>query len=209
MARKAGALLIFDELITGYRYPGGSVQKARGVTPDLACLGKAIASGMPLSALVGKADLLQRGLPNVHYGPTFKAESYSFVAAKASIEVCRREPVARYVWTYGERLREGIRRLCSETGVAAEIKGLPFRMSFHFRETDPERLLKKRTLFQQELLRAGVSTYNGVMLPSYAHDDVALEQTLDRTGKALEVVAMADRTEDWDRYLEIPLWNNH
>ena len=100
-AKEAGALLIYDEIITGYRYPSGSVQRATGVIPDLTCLGKALSAGMPLSALVGRAHIFQRSMHNTHYGPTFRGEIYSFAAAKAAIHIYRDEPVAEYVWDYG------------------------------------------------------------------------------------------------------------
>src|SRR5439155_10687860 len=93
LTRRAGALLIYDEIITGFRYPSGSVQKATGIVPDLACFGKALAAGMPLSALVGRRDLFQRGMARIHYGPTFKGEVYSFAAAKAALQIYREQDV--------------------------------------------------------------------------------------------------------------------
>ena len=204
-ARKAGALLVFDEIVTGYRYPKGSVQKAKGVVPDLTCLGKALASGMPLSALVGRAHIFQGNLHKTRYGSTFQNEIYSIAAAKAAIGIYREEPVAEYVWNYGEKLREGIHAICTQLGIQAECKGPPFRMALTFQEQDIERLYMKRSLYYQELLKEGVMTYNGIMLPSYAHDEPALERTLSAIGNALDVVAIADRKNELDRYLEIPL----
>jgi glutamate-1-semialdehyde 2,1-aminomutase len=204
-AQEAGALLIYDEIITGYRYPCGSVQRATGVIPDLTCLGKALSAGMPLSALVGRAHIFQRSMHNTHYGPTFRGEIYSFAAAKAAIHIYRHEPVAEYVWDYGTRLQQGINRLCQQLGIAAACVGPPFRMALAFNEPDAERLRLKRTLCQQELFKAGVITYNGVMLPSYAHGDPVLQATLEAFGLALERVALAEREDAFHRYLEIPL----
>ena len=139
-AQEVGALLIYDEIITGYRYPSGSVQRATGVIPDLTCLGKALSAGMPLSALVGRAHIFQRSMHNTHYGPTFRGEIYSFAAAKAAIHIYRSEPVAEYVWDYGTRLQQGINRLCHQLGIAAACVGPPFRMALAFNEPDAERL---------------------------------------------------------------------
>jgi glutamate-1-semialdehyde 2,1-aminomutase len=203
-AREAGALLVFDEIVTGYRYPQHSVQKATGVVPDLTCLGKALASGMPLSALAGRAPILQRALPSTRYGPTFKGEIYSFAAARAAIEIYRSEPVADTVWRLGVKLKDGINAHCQRIGLRASCVGPPFRMAVIFDEPDPYRLRKKKTLYQQELLRQGISTYGGIMLPSYAHDDIVIELTLTAVGHALETVNDADRHDDFDRRLEIP-----
>ncbi|MCG6880325.1 MAG: aminotransferase class III-fold pyridoxal phosphate-dependent enzyme [Deltaproteobacteria bacterium] len=204
-ARSAGALLVFDEIITGYRYPSGSVQKATGIVPDLACLGKAIASGMPLSALVGRAHIFERAMERSHYGPTFKGEIYSFGAAKAAIQIYRSEPVAQKVWDYGTKLKQEINSLCEKNRVNAECKGPPFRMAVIFREADPDRLRLKRTLYIQELLKQGITTYNGIMLPSYAHDDLIMKQTIEAIGETFERVAHAERCNDFESYLEIPV----
>jgi glutamate-1-semialdehyde 2,1-aminomutase len=203
-ARRAGALLVFDEIITGYRYRQGSVQKATGVIPDLTCLGKALASGLPLAALVGKSRIFHAPFWKTHYCPTFKGDAYALAAAKAAIGIYRTEPVAEHIWAHGERLRSGIDAICRDLGVAARCQGPPFRMGVHFPDPDPYCARLKRTLFMQELLKEGVITVTGMMLPSYAHDDAVLDQTLCAIATAMEVVAAAERSGDFDRYLEIP-----
>jgi glutamate-1-semialdehyde 2,1-aminomutase len=203
-ARRSKAILIFDEVITGYRYRTGSVQKATGIVPDLTCLGKALASGMPLSAVVGAARIFHTAFPRTHYCPTFKGEVYSFAAAKAAIGVYRSEPVIEHIWRHGEELRAGIHRISQDVGVAVECKGPPFRMGVHF-PGDPVTRRFKRTIFMQELLKEGVITVTGVMLPSYAHDAAVLARTLGAVGEALDKVAWAARTGDYDRLVEIPL----
>jgi len=204
MTREAGALLIYDEIMTGFRYPGGSVQRATGVIPDLTCLGKALGGGMPLSAFVGRAHILQRAMEHTHYGPTYRGEIYSLAAARAALDIYRSEPVADHVWRFGNRLRDGVNALCSELGVAAALIGPPFRMGLVFDEPDPQRFGLKRSLYQQELLKAGLITYDGMMLPSLAHDDAVLTATLGAVRGALGLVAQADREGDFDRYLELP-----
>src|SRR5262245_44793081 len=204
MTRDAGALLIFDEIMTGFRYPGGSVQKATGVVPDLACFGKALGGGMPLSAFVGRAHILQRAMEHTHYGPTYRGEIYSLAAARAALHIYRSEPGADYVWRFGSRLRQGVDALCAELSVSAALVGPPFRMGLVFDEEDPQRFNLKRRLYQQELLKAGIITYDGMMLPSFAHDDAVLTITLAAVRTALGTLAQADREGDLDRYLELP-----
>jgi glutamate-1-semialdehyde aminotransferase len=204
MTREAGALLVYDEIMTGFRYPGGSAQQATGVVPDLACLGKALANGMPLSALVGRAHILQRVMEHTHYGPTYKGEVYSLAAARAALQIYRREPVAAHVWRHGEHLRTAVHSVCDELGISARMIGPPFRLGLIFGEDDAHRLVLKRTLYHQELLKAGLVTYDGLMLPSYAHDDAASEAALAAVRRALGVVARAERQDDLERSLEIP-----
>jgi len=204
--KSAGALLVFDEVITGYRYRQGSVQRARGVTPDLTCLGKAVASGMPLSVLLGRGDVMERAYGHAHYGPTFQAEAWSLAAAKATIGVFRREPVGEYVWQHGEVLSTGIEKALAEAGLRGEMRGPPFRMSLALLEEDATQLHLQRTLLQQELLRHGVSIYNnGVMLPCFAHDQTTLSSTLAAFRAAADTVVTAMHDGSLTRRITIPL----
>ena len=87
LSHREGALVIFDEMMTGFRYPGGSVQHAAGVRPDLTCLGKALSAGMPLSALVGRRDIFDSAIARIAYEPTFKGEAYSLAAAREALRI--------------------------------------------------------------------------------------------------------------------------
>ena len=204
-ARSAGALLIFDEIMTGFRYPGGSVQQATGVIPDLTCLGKALGGGMPLSALVGRAAIMESAMHRTHYGPTFKGEIYSLAAASAALKIYRAEPVAEHVWQHGQKLQIGLNRLCEDLGVNARCVGPAFRMTVVFSDDDANLARLQRTLYFQELLKRQIMTYNGFMLPSYAHDDEVLSELLECAGQAFECVVRAERNGSMDRVIEIPL----
>ena len=167
LTRREGALLVFDEIITGFRYPGGSVQKATGVIPDLACFGKALAAGMPLSALVGRREVMERSMARIHYGPTFKGEVYSLAAAKAALRIYREQDVAGHVWRFGSQLQAAVNDLCHDHDIPGELVGPPFRLVMAFHEKDAELNLLLRTLLQQELMKSGVLTYKGYMLPGF------------------------------------------
>jgi glutamate-1-semialdehyde aminotransferase/predicted aldo/keto reductase-like oxidoreductase len=204
-ARQAQALLIFDEIVTGFRYPQGSAQRAYGITPDLTCLGKALASGMPLSALLGPYRIFLEYFHKTHFCPTFKGEVYSLAAARSAIRIYRSEPVAKHIWRYGQELRKGIHDVCRQVGIDGECTGPPFRIAFIFREPDAARRQLKRTLLMQELLKERVITVTGMMLPSYAHGEETLRRTIAAFAKALEIVEHADRRNELHRYIELVL----
>ena len=204
LARSHGALLIFDEIMTGFRYPEGSVQKALGVTPDLTCLGKALSAGMPLSAVVGRREIFTQTLHRIAYTPTFKGEVYSFAAARAALRLYRETDVPGHICGYGQRLKEGVTALCGAHGVPARMIGPPFRMTIAFGERHPERQTLMRTLMQQELTRQGVLTFKGFMLPSLAHDDTALAKTLQAFDAALGVLTDSLADDSLLRRVEIP-----
>ncbi|MFL6797472.1 MAG: aminotransferase class III-fold pyridoxal phosphate-dependent enzyme [Xanthobacteraceae bacterium] len=204
--RAAGGLLIFDEIITGFRYPGGSVQKATNVIPDLACFGKALGNGFPISALLGRRDLM-RLMSRTFYGPTFKGEVYSLAAARSALTIYGSEPVAEHVCLFGQRLRAGLMQICGACGVDARVVGPPFRMRLVFAEPDPLRRKLLHTLYVQQLLGAGLITYQGIMLPSYAHGEAELSHTMSVMEDALGRCAHYSERESIElhRCIEIPL----
>lgn len=201
--RDHGAILIFDEILTGFRHVAGSVQGATGVTPDLTCLGKALSAGMPLSALVGRRELIQPNLDAAFYHPTYKGEAYSLAAAVAALSVYRRDDVPGKIYSFGTSLMDGVNQISREIGVAGEMIGLPFRMVYRFAESDPTRRMLMRTLLHQALLARGVLTFRGFMLPSLAHEEAELAQTLEAFGDALKHVGEVAEAGDFERHLEI------
>jgi len=205
ITRAEGAVLVFDEVMTGFRYRDGSVQQATGVVPDLACLGKALASGMPLSAVVGRRSIMAPALARICYHPTFKGEAYSFAAAEAALAHYRAHDVPGALQRFSERLRLGVDDLSRELGIAGALVGLPFRMAYRFDEPDPRVRAEKRTLLQQELLLEGVLTFRGMMLPSVAHGEPELDRTLTAFRSALTRVRDAAAQNRLGSQVEIPL----
>jgi glutamate-1-semialdehyde aminotransferase len=160
---------------------------------------------MPLSALLMPYRLCLEHFHKTHFHPTFRHEVYSLAAAERAIQIYRAEPVADHIWRYGDALRTGIAHICRDLGIAGGCTGPPFRMQFIFQESDPERRRLKRSLLLQELFKQRVVTFLCMLLPSYAHDDAVLQQTLTAFGNALDVVADAERHNDFHRRLELHL----
>jgi glutamate-1-semialdehyde aminotransferase len=192
IAHDHGALLVFDEMVTGFRLANGGAQELFGVTPDLACVGKGLANGMPLAAIVGKREYM-RHLPETAYGMTFRGETLSLAAARAVLGVLQEEPVTEHLARVGTQVREAFHEACEREGIGCELLGPPPRMSFVFKDgggLDPERL---RTLFVRECARNGVLT-TGTLLPTYAHDQDAIDQTLQAFALSLRTLSEAIRT---------------
>jgi glutamate-1-semialdehyde 2,1-aminomutase len=127
LATKHGTVLVFDEVITGFRHGLGGYQAIAGVTPDLTTLGKAMANGWPVSALGGKAELMDLfsttpGQPAFFAG-TFNGHPATTAAALATIEKLQNEPVHEHVFRLGERARTGLTELYDRLGVAAVVSG--------------------------------------------------------------------------------------
>jgi glutamate-1-semialdehyde aminotransferase len=187
LADHHGALLVFDEMVTAFRLANGGAQEVFGVTPDLACVGKAIGNGMPLSALVGRARHM-RHLPHVAYGMTFRGETLSLAAARATLGVLRDEPVVQRLAAVGARVRSEFAAMCEERGIRGELSGPDARLTFCFQGQGGVRADRLTTLFLGECAAQGVLT-TGTLLPSYAHDDGAVERSIEGFGRALDSVA--------------------
>jgi len=124
LAHRHGALFILDEMRSGFRLALGGAQEYYGVTPDLACFGKAMANGYAISTLVGRAEVMNSLLQS-HLSSTFYTNSIAMAAAVANIERMKRGDIIAHLWTIGEALQNGMRQLICDTGVQAEVVGMP------------------------------------------------------------------------------------
>lgn len=118
LCNRHGVVLIFDEIVTGFRLHLGGAQAAYSVVPDLACFGKAMANGMPVSALVGSRDIMRR-MEDIFFSTTFGGESLSLSAAIATIDKLEREAVPDRLRALGARLKAMVGKALSEQGLGA------------------------------------------------------------------------------------------
>lgn len=121
LARKAGAVLVFDEIVTGFRLSLGGAQAHYGVTPDLACFGKAMGNGMPISALVGRAPIM-RSVEDVFFSGTFGGEALSLAAARATIAKLERTGAVGAIHASGRRLKLEMAAAAAEFGLGDRIR---------------------------------------------------------------------------------------
>jgi glutamate-1-semialdehyde aminotransferase len=123
LAKAAGALVIFDEIITGFRVAPGGMQQHLGIDADLATYGKAIANGFPLAVVAGRKEIFERGR-NLWISTTFGGETLSLAAALATIEELQKATTAKLLWELGERLASGWLALLEQAPhVAADVRG--------------------------------------------------------------------------------------
>lgn len=198
LAREEGALLVFDEIITGFRFAPGGAQEYFDVVPDLACFAKGIANGMPLSCLAGRADVMRTiEDDDFVFSLTYGGEAAALAAANASLEIHDTEPVTEHLFARGETLIEEYNRLSTEHGLAelTNCSGFGPRSSVSFTGTDQVSGRLIESLFQQECIARGV-LYAGVQFTSYSHTAADIEYTLDVYDEALATVAAAIEAGD-------------
>ena len=200
LATRYGVILIFDEVITGFRVATGGCQSLFGIVPDLAIFGKAVAGGFPLSVVAGKREIMKL-IPEkrVMHAGTFNGNPISLAAAQATLTVLNDHDgaVLRRIRKVGERLIIGIRRLAAESDIPLLINGVgsAFHLSF---TTRPEMLNYRDTLdtdtqardvFLDAMLQEGVYLLpDGRWYVSAAHSAADVEFTLQAARKALAQV---------------------
>lgn len=194
-----GIVLIFDEIITGFRYAMGGAQQLFGVTPDLATFGKAMGNGMPISAIVGKRDIMKLMSPpdNIFYSGTMFGETLSIAAAIACIKKLERENVISHLWAQGDRLRFEVRQLIGRHGLdeVAMIDGMAPRTMLSFSDAGDATKDQIRTLFMTEMAQGGVLIINSNNI-SYAHKEPELKRIVSAYDRAFSAISDGLRRGD-------------
>jgi glutamate-1-semialdehyde aminotransferase len=186
LTEQHGSLLLFDQILTGFRLALGGAQEYFGVVPDLSTYAKALANGYPLSAFGGRRDVMEM-LYRVTITTTYAGETLSLAAAAATLDVMQREPVIEHTWGMGERLRRGFDDAANRLGLAAHAYGLPPAVQFRFSQND-EVEDRAHLVFARELYRRGIFASQPFLL-SYAHQPADIDETVEAMTHALAVVA--------------------
>jgi glutamate-1-semialdehyde aminotransferase len=190
-----GALLIFDEVITGFRLAKGGAQEYFGVLPDLAAFGKAMANGYPMAAVTGRASVMGQIASSVFISSTFGGDTVALAASLATMRAIARGGVIEHLWRQGARLMDGFNALADEHEVPARMVGLAPRRVITFEAAGGADANGVKGLVWQECLDRGVLMGNANFV-TRAHDDAAVEATLGAFDGALGVVGAAVRRGD-------------
>lgn len=192
-----GAVLIFDEMITGFRWAIGGAQETHNVVPDLATFGKALANGFALSALVGRRDIMELG--GIDHdkdrvfllSTTHGAENHAIAAARAVLGIYQEEDVVGHLHAQGQKLLDGANEISSRLGMDAffRVHGRPCNLAYQTLGDDGKPSQIHRTLFLQELIKHGVIAPSFVL--SYSHTDEDVAQTLHAIESALRTLKRA------------------
>jgi glutamate-1-semialdehyde 2,1-aminomutase len=197
-ADKNGALLIFDEVITGFRFALGGAAAQSGVQPDLAIYGKALAGGFPAAALVGSALVMDRLAVDTNHSGTFNGNVVSSSAIVATMSILNTQPPYQAMVEHGTKLIAGIRQIAAEAGFQINIHGLPsaFHVSFGSAQVRDWRTLQELDLeqyakFSHTAVANGLwLTGRGVWYTSAAHGPKELTAALERFELSLSAWAL-------------------
>jgi glutamate-1-semialdehyde aminotransferase len=191
LTQRHGALLVFDEIITGFRMALGGAQEYFGVVPHLAAFGKAMGNGMPISAIVGKAEIM-RLFEDVFFSFTLGGEALSLAASIATIKELQETNALNHIWGMGKILLDGYNDLSEELGLTHVTKciGYPCWPEVIFNDLRVTSGRVFQSLVQQEIVKRGILTRPG-MFVCYAHTSEDINTTLCAYKEALEVLREA------------------
>jgi glutamate-1-semialdehyde 2,1-aminomutase len=190
---KEGIVLIFDEVVSGFRFHPKGAQFLYGVTPDLSTFGKTMANGYSISALVGKREIMELGglehkkervfLLSTTYG----GETHHLRAAQKTIEILNNNDyeVTKYVWSVGKKIKESYNTIVKSLGLEGytSMEGVDCRPYFYFKDN------YMRTLFAQEMIKYAVLIQG--IIPSFSHREREISQTIEAFEKSLQLLSYA------------------
>lgn len=197
LCHREGALLILDEMITGFRWHNGGAQAYHDLRPDLSTFGKALGNGFSIAALAGRREIMRLGgaghdQPRVFLlSTTHGAETHALAATLEVIRTYQREPVVSTMWMQGKKLADGLAHIVAQLNLAGHftISGKPCCLTFGTCDAEKKPSQGFRTLLLQELLKRSILAPSLVI--SYAHTDADITKTLEAFQSALAVYRSA------------------
>ena len=188
LAHQHGALLVFDETITGFRYANGGAQALFGVTPDLATFGKGLANGYPLSAVAGRRDVMMM-MEEIFFSFTFGGETLSLAAAKATLTKLKTLPVADTLKRHGQRIMAGLQAIIDQHALQDlfSTSGHPTWSFLNIQDGRNATAFEIKTLWMQEMHERGILSV-GTHNVSFAHSDADIDALLKAYGEVLPMI---------------------
>ncbi len=201
-----GAILIFDEIVTGFRYSIGGAQEFFDVIPDLATFGKGMANGYPLSAVAGRGDIMEL-MEEIFFSFTFGGETLSLAASLATLKKLQKEPVIETLWKQGSKLIKGTEKLIEGYSLndVISIGGKGCWSSVLFKDAGAYSQWEIKTLFMQEVLKRGILTFGSHNI-TYAHSNDDISRLIDVYDQVFSIIKDVITNEDLDKRLKaVPL----
>jgi glutamate-1-semialdehyde aminotransferase len=202
LCHKEGALLVFDEMLTGYRFSRNGAMSFYGVEPDLATFGKGIANGMPIGMLVGPEEHM-RGFEEVFLSTTYGGETTALAAALAGLKYHRQHDVVGHMWRIGQVVLDNFKLEIEKRDLGDRVSaiGFPVRQTLGFKDADGNPDFDLAGLYQQEMLKNGVLCNAGLGF-CHKHDENDAMHVVRSFAKALDRMKQAVDEGDIKKHLE-------
>ncbi len=200
IASSINAVLIFDEVTSGFRINNGGIHLTLEVNPDMAVFAKAMANGYAMAAVIGKEEIMEAA-QSTFISSTNWAERIGPVAALATIKKFEQENVAEHLIDIGRKVQDGWRKAANKAGLKINITGIPPLSHFSF---EYENNLAISTFFTQEMLKRGFLAWTQFK-PSFAHKEVHVEKYLKEVNEVFKLIAKVVKEKQIEKLLEGPI----
>lgn len=200
LAHKYGAILIFDEVVSGFHYALGGAQEVFGVSPDLVAFGKGMANGYPISAVAGRKELLEQIEQGVFVSTTFGGDSIAMAAALATLKILSKPGFYDYINKIGTMIRDGIQERIDKYDLndILSVSGMPAHCGLAFEDYGSLSYLDIQSVYSQTMIQNGILVFAIYFLNSH-HTEAEAKAYLDATDKAFALIRQAvdkDSVED-------------
>lgn len=200
VAKRIGAVLIYDEITSGFRMRAGGMHMLYDLSPDIVVLGKAMGNGFPISAILGRAEVMESA-QDTFISSTYWTERTGFAAANEVIRQFRKLPIPKHLEKMGTMVQEGLIKIIAETDLGIQVGGLkpaPILMN-----ASPDALVVK-TLFTQEMLKRDFLASTVIYL-SWAHTPEIIERYLQAAKEVLTWIDVQRKKGNLESFLEGPV----
>ena len=195
------SVLIFDEIVTGFRFANGGGQEFFGISPDITVLGKGLANGMPLSAVTGKTEFMKI-FDKVFFSTTYAGEVLSLAASYATVTEFKEKPVIKKMWNNGTILMNEFNKISNESSLPIGLSGYPVRMKLIGKDAQGNDSILVRSLLIQELVKRGIFMHPGIEYISYSHEKIDIKKTIDAFIDSIPILKKAISENKIKSYLE-------
>ena len=200
IAKDNGSILIFDEVVTGFRYALGGAQEFLNVRADITTFGKGMANGMPLAAITGKQEIMQK-FADIFYSTTYGGEALSLAACSAVIDEMLEQPVLKHISKLSNYLYNEFNKLSLESNVNIKMEGTDIRSVINYRDQKNNISLLHKSLFYQETIKNGILFGPGAVLLSYSHTKKDIDKTLEISEKAMHKLKKIEKNKNPQKLL--------
>ena len=190
LATKNGTILIFDEVVSGFRYALGGASELYNVVPDMAALGKGMGNGMPISVVAGKREIMSLIEKGVFVSTTFGGETLSLAASLETIRILEKENSYKQIWDLGRLMLSGLDSLIKKYNVSGVIStsGLPPHAGVQFDGIGNIDYIDINSVFQQTMIEEGILTV-GINNISLSHSVNEIKEYLSAAEIALDIIS--------------------
>lgn len=201
IADKNNAILILDEVVTGFRFDLGGGQKFFDLKGDFVCFGKGMGNGLPISAITGKSEFMKI-FDKLWVSTTNASETLSLAGTIATIFEMKEKKTIQKCWKIGKKLFDGWNKIADSYNISSKMIGYPIRMNMQCIDSSGHESITLKALILQEMVKQGIFMSPGPVFISYSHSENDIKNTLHAFSKVCKFIQKNAHNENFVNFLE-------